>query len=69
MKTFVRMEIFKTKVTLILILRLPIILKQKTNLNSEKISKISDNDLKIINTVFKKTKGSFGLFNYKIIER
>ena len=40
-----------------------------TNLNSEKISKISDSDLRIINTVFKQEKDLLSSFNYKIIER
>ena len=40
-----------------------------TNLNSEKISKISDSDLRIINTVFRKDKDLLSSFNYKIIER
>ena len=40
-----------------------------TNLNSEKISKISDSDITIINTVFKQEKVLLNSFNYKIIER
>ena len=39
------------------------------NLNEEKISKISDNDLEIINTVFIKQEELLNLFNYKIIKR
>ena len=40
-----------------------------TNLNSEKISKISDKDLSIINTIFISEKALLKSFNYKIIER
>ena len=40
-----------------------------TNLNYEKISKISDSDMRIINTVFKQEKDLLNSFNYKIIER
>ena len=40
-----------------------------TNLNSEKISKISDKDLSIINTIFVSEKALLKSFNYKIIER
>lgn len=40
-----------------------------TNLNFEKISKISDSDMRTINTVFKQEKALLSLFNYKIIDR
>ena len=40
-----------------------------TNLNHEKISKISNNDLKIINSVFQREKDILDKFNYKIIKR
>lgn len=39
------------------------------NLNDEKIEKISDEDLKIINSIFLKEKHLLMIFNYKIIER
>ena len=39
------------------------------NLNEEKISKISDNDLEIINSVFVKEEELLNLFNYKILKR
>ena len=40
-----------------------------TNLNHEKISKISNNDIKIINSVFQREKDILDKFNYKIIKR
>ena len=40
-----------------------------TNLNSEKISKISDKDIEVINSVFEKRKDLLEFFNYKIEER
>ena len=39
------------------------------NLNEEKISKISDVDLKIINSIFEKEKDLLKMFDYKIIKR
>ena len=40
-----------------------------TNLNHEKISKISDSDFNVINSVFIREKGILEKFNYKIITR
>ena len=39
-----------------------------TNLNKEKIAKLSSKQLDIINTIFKKNKSLLNYFNYSIIE-